>query len=40
MMNLYANLGGPETINAIIDRYFEYVLSDSNLKPFYKNSNM
>jgi len=38
--SLYAQLGGKTTIASIVDRFYEKVLADPDLKPFFAKANM
>jgi truncated hemoglobin YjbI len=40
MISLYEKLGSAEGINSIIDKYFDYMLTDPNVNHFYKNTSM
>ena len=39
MISLYEKLGSAEAINSLTDKYFDYILADSNLSHFYKNTS-
>src|SRR5579863_3847783 len=38
--NLYELIGGHETITAATERFYERVLQDENLRPFFKETDM
>lgn len=38
--NLYELIGGQKTVTAAIDRFYEKVLADENLRSFFKESDM
>jgi hemoglobin len=37
---LYARIGGEPTITRLVNKFYDRVLSDSELAPFFKNSTM
>ena len=37
---LYDRLGGPAAINAVVDRFYEYMLTDSIVKHFFETTDM
>ena len=38
--NLYELIGGHETIKAATERFYERVLEDENLRPFFKEADI
>ena len=40
MTTLYQRIGGEEVIERTVDRFYEHVLSDPLLQPFFANTSM
>jgi len=40
MSTLYDRLGGSNTMDAIVETYFEKVMADPTLKHFFSKTNM
>ena len=38
--SLYDRLGGQGAINAVVDKFYEYMLSDPITAPFFKGTDM
>jgi len=37
---LYDRLGGPETVQAVVDEFYQRVLADEKLAPFFRNTKV
>jgi hemoglobin len=40
MMSLYERLGGEEAISAVVDKFYEFMLSDDITSPFFAKTDM
>ena len=40
MSTLYEKLGGANAIDAVVDKFYDYMLADTNINHFFKNTNM
>lgn len=38
--SLYARLGGEEALEAVVDRFYERVLADEDLRPYFEDTSM
>jgi hemoglobin len=40
MRSVFKKIGGKDAVDAAVDRFYEYMLSDERVKGFFKNVNM
>lgn len=40
MPTLYERLGGQPAISAVVDKFYEFMLDDDRVSPFFRNINM
>lgn len=40
MRDVFKRIGGKGAVNAAVDRFYEYMLSDDRVKHFFANTNM